>query len=128
MLSAFICGVAGGLDAQYLGVVNPDAYYLGRSFTLLAMLVVGGVRTLTGAVTGVLLLSALTELLNRLESGVHWGSLTLSLPAGAQEIVIGVLMILILILRPRGLVGAREWQWGGWTWPRRLRSGEVSPA
>ena len=51
-----------------------------------------------------------------------------SLPAGAQEIVIGVLMILILILKPRGLVGAREWQWGGWTWPRRLRSGEVSPA
>ena len=128
VLSAFICGVAGGLDAQYLGVVNPDAYYLGRSFTLLAMLVVGGVRTLTGAVTGVLLLSALTELLNRLESGVHWGSLTLSLPAGAQEIVVGVLMILILILKPRGLVGAREWQWGGWTWPRWLRSGEVSPA
>ncbi len=111
VLSTFVCGVGGALDAQYLGVVNPDAYYLGRTFFCLAMLVVGGVSTLSGAVTGVLLLSALTELLNRLEAGLHIGALTLSIPTGAQEIVIGVLMIVVLIVRPKGLVGRREWRW-----------------
>lgn len=111
VLSTFVCGVGGALDAQYLGVVNPDAYYLGRTFIYLAMLVVGGVSTLSGAVTGVLLLSALTELLNRLEAGVHIGTQTLSIPTGAQEIVIGVLMISVLIVRPKGLAGRREYRW-----------------
>ena len=111
VLSTFVCGVGGALDAQYLGVVNPDAYYLGRTFFCLAMLVVGGVSTLSGAVTGVLLLSALTELLNRLEAGMHIGALNVSIPTGAQEIVIGVLMIVVLIVRPKGLVGRREWRW-----------------
>ena len=111
VLSTLVCGVGGALDAQYLGVVNPDAYYLGRTFFCLAMLVVGGVSTLSGAVTGVLALSALTELLNRLEAGIHIGTLTLSIPTGAQEIVIGVLMIGVLIVRPKGLVGSREWRW-----------------
>ena len=111
VLSTFVCGVGGALDAQYLGVVNPDAYYLGRTFFCLAMLVVGGVSTLSGAVTGVLALSALTEVLNRLEAGLHIGDYTLSIPTGAQEIVIGVLMIGVLIVRPKGLVGRREWRW-----------------
>ncbi len=75
------------------------------------MLVVGGVSTLSGAVSGVLALSALTELLNRLEAGVNLGGYTLSIPTGAQEIVIGVLMIVVLIVRPKGLVGHREWRW-----------------
>jgi branched-chain amino acid transport system permease protein len=111
VLSTLVCGVGGALDAQYLGVVNPDAYYLGRTFFCLAMLVVGGVSTLSGAVTGVLALSALTEVLNRLEAGLHIGTYTLSIPTGAQEIVIGVLMIVVLIVRPKGLVGRREWRW-----------------
>ena len=111
VLSTFVCGVGGALDAQYLGVVNPDAYYLGRTFFCLAMLVVGGVSTLSGAVTGVLVLSALTEVLNRLEAGLQMGGYTLSIPTGAQEIVIGVLMIGVLIVRPKGLVGHREWRW-----------------
>jgi branched-chain amino acid transport system permease protein len=110
VLSTFVCGVGGALDAQYLGVVNPDAYYLGRTFFCLAMLVVGGVSTLTGAVTGVLVLSALTELLNRLEAGIPMGQQTLSIPTGAQEIVIGMLMISVLIAKPKGLMGSREWR------------------
>ncbi len=113
VISAAMCGVAGALDAQFLGVVNPDAYYLDRTFLCLAMLVVGGMRTLTGAVTGVLLLSIVKELLNHLESGVQLFGLGLKLPAGAQEIAIGVLMMVVLVWRPGGLLGVREWAWPG---------------
>lgn len=111
VLSAFVCGLGGALDAQFLGVVNPDAYYLGRTFTCLTMLVIGGSTSLSGAVSGVIVLSALIEILVRLESGVALGSMTFQLPTGSQEIVVGLVMILMLIRRPAGLMKGRDWLW-----------------
>ena len=111
VLSAFVCGLGGALDAQFLGVVNPDAYYLGRTFTCLTMLVIGGSASLSGAVTGVLVLSALMELLIRLETGVSLGGMAIQLPGGSQEIVTGLAMVLALIRRPTGLMQGRDWQW-----------------
>ena len=111
VLSAFVCGLGGGLDAQFLGVVNPDAYYLGRTFTCLTMLVIGGSASLSGAVTGVIVLSALIEVLVRFEAGIAIGGTTLHLPTGSQEIVVGVIMVLMLIRRPAGLMQGRDWSW-----------------
>lgn len=111
VLSAFVCGLGGALDAQFLGVVNPDAYYLGRTFTCLTMLVIGGSASLSGAVTGVLALSALMEVLVWLESGVAVGGNTLQIPSGSQEIVVGLTMIVMLIRRPTGLMKGRDWRW-----------------
>jgi branched-chain amino acid transport system permease protein len=110
VLSAFVCGVSGALDAQFLGVVNPDAYYLDRTFICLAMLAIGGAASLSGAVTGVVALSVLMELLVHLEKGVAFGSFTLQVPNGAQEIVVGLAMIFMLIRRPRGIVGHAEFR------------------
>lgn len=111
VLSAFVCGLGGALDAQYLGVVNPDAYYLGRTFVCLTMLVIGGSATLSGAVTGVLVLSALMEALIRLENGVSLAGMALQLPSGSQEIATGVAMVAMLIRRPAGLMNGRDWHW-----------------
>lgn len=111
VLSAFVCGLAGALDAQVLGVVNPDAYYLDRTFICLAMLVIGGMASLSGAVTGVVSISVLIELLVRLEKGVSLGTVTLQAPSGTQEIVVGIAMIVMLVRRPRGLVGMHEFGW-----------------
>lgn len=112
-ISAALCGMAGVLYAHFLGVVNPDAFYLGIAFISLSMLVVGGMNSLSGAVTGVILISAIIQLLRWMEKGVSLGETTLSLPNGIQEIVIGIVMIAILILRPSGLVGKREFSWQG---------------
>jgi branched-chain amino acid transport system permease protein len=111
VLSAFVCGLGGALDAQFLGVVNPDAYYLGRTFTCLTMLVIGGSTSLSGAVTGVVVLSALIEILVRLESGLTVAGMTLQVPTGSQEIVVGLFMMLMLIRRPAGLMKGRDWRW-----------------
>lgn len=119
VLSAFVCGFAGALDAQVLGVVNPDAYYLDRTFMCLAMLIIGGVASLSGAVSGVVAISALIELLMRLEKGVPLGAFSLQVPGGTQEIVVGIAMIVMLIRRPRGLVGLHEFGWHRSTAPLR---------
>lgn len=108
VLSGFFTGVSGALLGHSIGVLNPDSFYLGITFISLAMLVVGGIGSLTGAVFGVLLLSVLIELLVRAEQGVTIGDASFALPSGTQEILIGLVMILVLILRPSGLTEGRE--------------------
>ena len=69
VLSAAIIGLAGALYAHFLGVVNPDAFYMNLTFITLSMLVVGGMNSLSGAVVGVVALSSIIEALRWLEKG-----------------------------------------------------------
>lgn len=108
VISGFFTGVSGALLGHSLGVLNPGSFYLGITFITLAMLVVGGIGSLTGAVCGVVILSVLIELLVKMERGFSFGQSEFALPSGAQEILIGIVMILVLILRPRGLIGDAE--------------------
>ncbi|SES40678.1 branched-chain amino acid ABC transporter permease [Rhizobium sp. NFR03] len=107
-ISGAVMGLGGALMAHSIGVVTPDTFYLGLTFITLSMLVVGGMGSLSGAVIGVVLLSALIQALRWLEAGVAIGSTTFGLPKGLQEIALGVIMIVILALRPAGLIGNRE--------------------
>lgn len=107
-LSAFFCGAGGALIGHFIGVINPDGFYLSLTFLMLAMLVIGGVGSLSGAVVGVLALSIAVEALVRMEKGVSIGAATFALPPGSQEIILAVAMILILIFRPSGLMAGRE--------------------
>ena len=52
-VSSFYCGVAGALFAYaYLGTVEPEAYNLDLSFRILFMIIIGGVGTVLGLVSG----------------------------------------------------------------------------
>src|SRR5262249_32491374 len=75
------------------------------------MLVVGGQASLTGAVVGVFVVSVVTEVFRQLEKGVKLGDLTAQVPLGVQEIMLGIIMLLILMYRPRGLMRGREIPW-----------------
>jgi branched-chain amino acid transport system permease protein len=124
VLSAFVVGVGGALYAHLLGVLVVDVFFLPLTFTTLAMLVVGGIGSLTGAVVGVVVVTLVTESFRALESGIKVGSVFLSLPPGAQAIGLGAFTCLILVLRPNGLAGSTEMRW-----PRMWRrQGLVSSA
>jgi len=114
VISAFTIGVAGAIYGHFLGVVNPDAFYLGVTFITLSMLVVGGMNSLSGAVIGVIVISTIIQLLRWLEKGIDLGGATLSIPNGLQEITIGLVMIVILMFRPQGLTRNREIVWRFW--------------
>ncbi|MEH6719558.1 MAG: branched-chain amino acid ABC transporter permease [Aurantimonas endophytica] len=108
VVSGAVMGLGGALAAHSVGVVTPDAFYLGLTFITLSMLVVGGMSSLSGAVIGVVLLSGLIQLLRWMETGVSIADTTFALPRGVQEIALGIIMIVILALRPSGLLGNRE--------------------
>ncbi|REF73426.1 branched-chain amino acid ABC transporter permease [Paracoccus versutus] len=108
VLSAGVTGLAGGLYAQFLGLLAVESFYLTLTFTVIAMLVVGGMSSLTGAVIGVLAVTSVIELLRALEGGVQVSTVTLALPLGSQEIGLGILLACALIFRPSGLTGGHE--------------------
>lgn len=109
VVSAAIVGVGGGLYAQFLGILTVSPFFIDLTFTTLAMLVVGGMFSLTGAVVGVVVMTAVVQFLLFLEHGVQLGPVTFALPDGSEEIGLGVIMAVILILQPSGLTRGREW-------------------
>jgi branched-chain amino acid transport system permease protein len=111
VLSGVLAGFAGGLYVHLLPV-NTESVYLDLTFITLAMLVVGGATSLWGAVVGALAISALDSFLANAENGVSLFGGTLDLPAGTRLVVVGALMALVLIARPSGITGGREFPVG----------------
>jgi branched-chain amino acid transport system permease protein len=109
-LSGGLAGLAGGLLVHQLGSITTEQVYLELTFITLAMLVVGGMNSLWGATVGALLISFLDTYLGRAEDGLDVGISQVTLPDGSSFVVLGVLMVLILVVRPRGLTGGREFR------------------
>ncbi len=110
VIGAFFAGVGGALYAHYLGSFSPTTFYFALMVTQLAMLVVGGQGSLTGAAVGVVLVTLLSEVLRNLERGFSLGPLTLPPLYGVSQIVLGMVFILVMVYRPSGLLGDRELQ------------------
>jgi branched-chain amino acid transport system permease protein len=103
-VSGALAGFAGGLLVHELGSITTEQVYLELTFLTLAMLVVGGVSSLWGAVLGALAVSGLNSFLIEAEDGVA----AFDLPSGSRLILLGAIMAIVLILRPSGLTGGRE--------------------
>jgi branched-chain amino acid transport system permease protein len=106
-LSGALAGFSGALYVHMLGSILASSVYLDLTFLTLAMLVVGGATSLWGATLGALIVSGLDSFLSQAEAGVHVG-FTLDLPQGSTLVVLGAAMALVLILRPSGITGGRE--------------------
>jgi branched-chain amino acid transport system permease protein len=93
-ISSAVAGAAGCFYAGFVGTLVPDAFFITESFTILAMVIVGGMGTLIGPVLGAILLTVLPELLRGI------GDLRL--------IVYGVLVTLVVLFMPGGMVQAGQ--------------------
>lgn len=112
VIGAFFAGVGGSLYGHYIGSFSPASFYFAYTFSLISMLVIGGMESMTGAVAGVVLVSLLSELLRNLERGFDLGFVAFPPLYGASQIALGVIFILIMIFRPSGVAGDRELSFG----------------
>ena len=103
-VSGALAGFAGGLLVHELGSITTEQVYLELTFVTLAMLVIGGASSLWGAVLGALAVSGLNSFLIEAEDGVG----RIDLPSGSRLILLGAIMATMLILRPSGITGGRE--------------------
>jgi branched-chain amino acid transport system permease protein len=106
-LSGLLIGFAGGLYIHFIPI-NVDAVYLDLTFITLAMLVIGGSTSLWGAVVGALFVSGLDSFVGEMEDGMTLLGQTVDLPSGSRIVAVSAIMALVLIVRPSGLTGGRE--------------------
>jgi branched-chain amino acid transport system permease protein len=122
VVSAFFLGVSGGLYALFLGNLTPQTIYLDVTFLTLAMLVVGGMRSLSGAVIGSVFITVVAELLRRLEGGFDLGFVHFGGRSGLREVGLALVLLGVLLWRPEGITGGTE---VSLAWLRRRAKPEV---
>jgi branched-chain amino acid transport system permease protein len=108
VISAGVMGVGGSLYALSLGSYSADDFFLDISILLFAMMVVGGMKSLTGAVVGTILISSVNYIFTQFQDGVPAGGFILSVPPGATRVAIALCMIIVLLFRREGLLGDTE--------------------
>jgi branched-chain amino acid transport system permease protein len=119
-MGATFGGVAGVMFAAFQGFISPESFGLMESVMIVAMVVLGGIGHLPGVILGAVLLAALPEVL-RWVSGVFdlqqvtGGRLDASI---LRQLLIALAMIIVMLLRPRGL----------WPTPEHGKSLQQQPA
>ncbi len=106
-LSGALAGFAGGLYV-HLQPLQAGSLSLNLTFVTLAMLVVGGSGSLLGAVVGALALNGIFSFFSAATNTVDVLGWSFTVPSGTAELTLGMLMAIVLILRPNGLTGGRE--------------------
>ena len=113
----------GALYGHYLGAFSPKDFYFDLIFTFIAMLIVGGLYSVSGAVAGVLMLALVIQLLREAEAGLDLGFATLPQIFGLPQLGLGLALLLTIWTRPNGLSGLGELRLASLT----RRPDEVAP-
>ncbi len=100
-LGCGIAGMAGGLYAYYFQYVSPDQFDILQTVAILTMVVVGGMGTTIGPVIGAVILIAVPQAITFL-------NLPPNVMAPLQGIIFTTLVLVVMFLRPTGLVGGRS--------------------
>jgi branched-chain amino acid transport system permease protein len=108
VVGALFCAVGGILYAYFMGTINARAFHFELVLTTLAMLILGGLRTVSGAVIGCALLSILLEVIRTLENGVTIGDLQLPPMLGLSGLAMGGVIVFGMIFRPKGMISRLE--------------------
>lgn len=94
VISSFFAGIAGGMYAHYQGFIDPNSFNFTRSVEVVIMVVVGGMGSLSGSILGALIVTVLPEMLRVFNQ--------------YRMVIFPLLLILMMLLRPMGLLGHRE--------------------
>ncbi len=98
VMSGALAGLGGAFFAAYIGFVDPSSFTVMVAVLILCMVVIGGAGTVWGAVVGAAFLIAVPEAL-------RFVGLPASAAANVRQMLYGVLLMLLMVLRPRGLIG-----------------------
>lgn len=94
VVASFFAGVAGALFAHLMMYIEPNRFDLTRSIDYLVYLYAGGMASITGSIVSTIVLTILPELLRFL---ANW-----------RYVIYPLLLVFIMLRRPKGLLGGRE--------------------
>lgn len=98
-LGSFFAGIAGALYAHYITYISPGGFDFMKSVEVVVMVILGGMGSTVGVVLAAILLTVLNEFLREAEQ--------------YRMIIFALLLIVMMILRPQGLLGGVRWPFKG---------------
>ena len=112
-ISSFYAGIGGALYGHYLGFVSAEGFTIMLSIQFLAMIIIGGLGSVQGALMGTVFMVFLPEFLETvvgLMAGTSWGNIPAVTNGLAflKEMAVGLVIILFLVFEPEGL--AHRWK------------------
>lgn len=127
MISGFLIGVQGSLLAHFSGSVSVESYTLTLSIAYLAMIFVGGLDSLLGAVIGAFLVTSLPQLVPQVTALVFGQSMGGAQGPQVAQIIYGLLIILFVALSPNGIAGwIKDGKWSPFGLVRKRYASRVS--
>ncbi|MDH3690296.1 MAG: branched-chain amino acid ABC transporter permease [Gammaproteobacteria bacterium] len=108
VLSGAIISVAGVMYTFLIGSISPKSFYFETVFLTLAMLILGGMRSVSGAVIGAVVVTIGFEFMRYLESAPEIVGFQLPQIFGLTGFFLGTIIVLSMALRPDGIVGNDE--------------------
>ncbi|MEV4991645.1 branched-chain amino acid ABC transporter permease [Pseudarthrobacter sp. LMD1-1-1.1] len=117
-LGALLSGAAGAVWAHYLTAFSPVTFGIDPAVIVVIMAVIGGVNSVSGALIGSTVVAVWQELARQVEGGLMVFGLQLPRMPEFSAMTLGVGLIIVLAIRPRGLLASLELQWFR---PRALR-------
>jgi branched-chain amino acid transport system permease protein len=106
--------------AHFITSFSPVSFYIKQTFLIITMLIIGGTGSVSGAVVGALVVTALFEGIRGIENAINLSDIVPFTVSGLTEVFLSTALIAILILRPAGITGGREFKW-----PRKQAQPEV---
>ncbi|MBI2451764.1 branched-chain amino acid ABC transporter permease [Candidatus Pacearchaeota archaeon] len=97
-VSGFFAGISGSLFAHYIGFIDPNTFYISELVLILTIVILGGIASLKGSITATFVVIVLSELMRFLP-------LPSAIIGPGRQIVYAIVLIIILMFRPRGLLG-----------------------
>ncbi|HEY0544440.1 MAG TPA: branched-chain amino acid ABC transporter permease [Pyrinomonadaceae bacterium] len=116
VISSAFAGIAGVLFGHYNKFLSTNDFTFIRSFEIIIMIVLGGMGSITGAILGAAVITILPEALRQLPSVMIFGKQFNF--ADLRLVIYALLLILIMLFRPQGVLGTREF---GLNWLRRAQ-------
>jgi branched-chain amino acid transport system permease protein len=119
--SAAFVALGGALLGHLLGAISPSIFFENLMFLQMAMMVLGGMYSVTGALLGSLALTVISEAMRWLGDGPKIGSINLPVVHGLSSLVYGAIILVVMIWWSGGFLDDKEID-GLWTWFRRRRA------
>ncbi|NCC97144.1 MAG: branched-chain amino acid ABC transporter permease [Synergistales bacterium] len=93
-ISALYCGLAGGLYAGFISFIQPMMFDMLKSTEMTAVVVFGGLGSMSGAILGTTVITLVTEMFRPISQ--------------YRMLIYGLVLVLVMVLRPEGIMGKNE--------------------